>query len=245
VHIRQDFLPKSEPLASLEAILERDRELAHEQVFILPSPDPALRKFAVNRKLPAVVFGSLEEETDLPCVQFDEFELAYTATRLLLAKGHQRIFLLDRDTWVYGNSLRYEGFAKAMIEEQVIKERSEVDRYYIRVPTLHSHAIATVERLLKKNAGPMALLCNADRYAAWAIRAASGGQLRIPDDLMLISLQGSELAEQLTPRLTSLTESGYEVGMRIGHFVEKLLGAEKIASPRCVIQAGIVERETT
>ena len=244
-HIRQEFLPYGDPSQFLEAMLDRDRGIVKDRVFVLPSPDPAVRQFAVDRGLPAVVIGSLEEGTNLPSVQFDEFKLAYTATCILLAKGHKSVFFLDRDTWVYGNKLRYEGFAKAMLEEGIIADRSETDRFYIRVPADHSHAIATVERVLKKSDGLMAIVANADRYAAWAIRTASARQLRIPDDLMLISLEGGELAEQLTPRLTSIPECGYEVGISVGNFVEKLLQGQKITHPRSIINADIVQRETT
>jgi DNA-binding LacI/PurR family transcriptional regulator len=245
--IRQEYLPQAQLVSAVEALLEREGDVTlKNQVFVLHSPDEQLKKLAVARQLPAVVFGSLERQFTLPSVQFDEYELAYTATCMLLAKDPARVFFLEPDALVYGNQLRRDGFFKALAEHDA-QNAGDGEQLYVRLPHSEGAALAKIDRLMSKSKSKdrIAFVTGQDRFAAWAIRAASARGLRIPQDLMLVSLQGGELAEQLTPRLSSVRDSSFEVGISVGGFVERILSGEKIGSARHMISAAIVDRETT
>jgi DNA-binding LacI/PurR family transcriptional regulator len=244
--IRQELLPRSDPLRCIKALLKREHGKADtNQVFLLWSPDEQVKRYAIRSSLPAVVFGSLEQGIGLPSVQFDEHELAYAAGKMLLTRGHPEVYLLERDTWAYGNRRRRDGFIKALKQYGVVSKAGDVDRFIVRLPQAPSPEVARIERLLATSRRPCAFITSLDKYAAWAIRIAAARRIQIPQHLMLISLQGSELAEHLTPPLTSIPDRGYEVGTCVGSFFERMLAGENLRNLRHVVKAPIIERETT
>jgi LacI family transcriptional regulator len=61
---------------------------------------------------------------------------------------------------------------------------------------------------------PSALVCLNDRVAMGAYQALAEHHLRIPDDVAVISFDGSDLASWLRPRLVTLALPFTEMGSR-------------------------------
>lgn len=74
-------------------------------------------------------------------------------------------------------------------------------------PTYHH-----VHRWLSAGARPAALICLNDRIAMGVYQALAEHDLRVPEDVAVIAFDGSELADWLRPRLTSLAIPFAEMG---------------------------------
>jgi LacI family transcriptional regulator len=88
---------------------------------------------------------------------------------------------------------------------------------------------ATVE-FLESGGRPRGLICMNDRIAMGVYQALAECRLRVPDDVSVVSFDGSELAGWLRPRLTSVTLPYAAMGARA---VDLLLSTE-IEAPRVV-----------
>ncbi len=75
-------------------------------------------------------------------------------------------------------------------------------------------AFEAVSAWLDTGPHPSALICLNDRVAMGVYQALSEHHLRVPDDVSVISFDGSDLATWLRPRLTSLALPFTEMGSR-------------------------------
>jgi len=76
-----------------------------------------------------------------------------------------------------------------------------------------------------------------DTLAAGAMTAIQQAGLRIPDDIAVVGFDGSELAEMVSPPLTTLAQPSKEIGRRACELVlQKIMCPD--APSQCVIIPG-------
>jgi LacI family transcriptional regulator len=71
--------------------------------------------------------------------------------------------------------------------------------------------LAAARKLLAAEHRPRAIFASADVQAIGAIRACAELGLRVPDDVAIVSFDGSDACEFSTPPLTSVTQSVAEM----------------------------------
>jgi len=86
-------------------------------------------------------------------------------------------------------------------------------------------AYEAVEAFLASGARPGALVCLNDRIAMGAYQALAAHELSVPDDVSVVSFDGSDLARWLRPELTSVVLPYADLGSRA---VELLLGPDPL-----------------
>ena len=191
----------------------------------------------LDRQADGIIFGLMAARqivvpqipTDVPVVMLNatstqghtavlpaEFDAGYQTTRLLLDRGHTRIGLLGGSpdgTFKPHESAtlneRFAGIHAALTEstvEPVIKVRLrgwEPNTGY-----------ASVRDILQSGTEITGLICLNDRLAFGAYQALHEANLKVPDDVSIVSFDDDDLASYLRPGLTTARLPYEEMGQK-------------------------------
>jgi LacI family transcriptional regulator, galactose operon repressor len=195
-------MAESEGDAGLEGqIIE---EMLDRQVDGIIYATVAARRATVPAPLHAenvVLLNCFDPASSLPTVLPDEFEGGRTAARTLIEAGTaERVFIVghDEDARAIAGPLRVEGLTSGLAEAG--KAVAGVVECAWRVPA----AYGAVAAWLEHSPRPTALVCLNDRVAVGAYQALAEFGLRIPDDVAVVSFDGSDLAAWQRPPVTSI-----------------------------------------
>jgi len=192
--------------------------------FILPRTlweDPRIA-FLRGAKVPFVLYGRTRNSDG--CAWFDISSEAATqeAVERLFALGHRRIgFVPGAERYTYAR-LRMEGYRAGLQ-----KCGLAFDPDLVSEPALNrTDGAASADQLLNLATPPTALVCSVDRAALGAYEAAQNYNLQIGSDLSVISYDGIEEGELVTPKLTTFSADVRDAGRRLtALLIERINGA--------------------
>ncbi|MHC4995440.1 MAG: substrate-binding domain-containing protein, partial [Planctomycetota bacterium] len=143
----------------------------------------SVQEAVARRGAPAVVFGGVYPNTaQLPSIDIDHTESGRLQARPLLERGHERIGLLMRESWLPGDNLFVDGVNEALALSGMLH-----GSLTIRSLVWESQAFEdAVRHLLSSDERPTGLICR-DRFAAESVaRVAAELGLNVPGDLELV-----------------------------------------------------------
>lgn len=146
------------------------------------------------------------------------------AAEHLLELGHRRIGMINGRGFVSWCAARRSGVVTAMESHGLESERC-FHEYVVDDMTVdkgHEGARA----LLEGDSGITALVCANDALALGALLEAKAMGVRVPDDLSIIGYDDVEFAAALSPALTTVRQTSYELGVRAA----RLLLADELDS---------------
>lgn len=155
------------------------------------------------------------------CVGINDVDAAEHAVGYLAAHGHQRIALINHDLSYKYARLREQGY-HAVLKQQGL----EFDAVEYANDLSAAAGKAAMKNLLAMNPRPDAVFAVSDSLAAGAMRAIEQAGLQVPQDIAVMGFDGTELAEMVSPQLTTVEQPSREIGAKA---VELLLN--KIENP--------------
>jgi LacI family transcriptional regulator len=156
-----------------------------------------------------VLLNCQDVQGRLPAVVPDEHGGGRTAAGILLESGHRDgIHLVGGDALprAVAGTRRTEGLTAALAEAGTGLAGT------VPCPWAVVPAFEAVLALLDSGAAPRALVCLNDRIAMGAYQAIAERGLRVPEDVAVVSFDGSNLARWLRPSLTSVEIPYRELG---------------------------------
>jgi LacI family transcriptional regulator len=166
---------------------------------------------AALRNQRVVLLNCEDVEAGLPAVLPDELAGGRTAATALLEAGHREgIWLVgeEPDPHVIAARLRPAGIETAL-HQAGTSLAGHIACDWAVVP-----AYRAVSSALDSGAEPRALICLNDRAAMGAYDALREHGLRVPEDVAVVSFDGSDLAGWLRPALTTVRIPFKELGAR-------------------------------
>lgn len=142
---------------------------------------------------------------DLPYTSSNNVEIATLATQYLIDHGHERIGLVGIDHSNTGQQ-RLFGFEQEMIKHQLPIEPSWVHYGDYTYPTGQNSLTALIDDQLT------AVITASDMIAVGMIQQANVLEIFLPDQLSIISIDGTYLCDITTPTITSVTQNFYQMG---------------------------------
>ncbi len=166
----------------------------------LPNPNLGLYRKLLEQGVQVLFLNSGYPELDCPVVALDDREAGRCAARYLLDMGHKEIGgLLKSDD---GQGLRrYEGF---LSELQKAGVHSDDNRFVWYDTGDIGHFDLMERRLLERLSGCTAVLCYNDVAAVEFMELLKRNGIRIPEDLSIISIDDTDLAEYGDTGLSSV-----------------------------------------
>jgi LacI family transcriptional regulator len=191
---------------AMEMILERQIE----GIIYATMPHLSIKPPENIYKIPTVLLNCYVEDLSLPSVVPDEVKGGYTATKMLIDKGHHRIGFINNAEIRPAAIGRFKGYRQALQESDIAFDPDLVTR----PPVDNSnYGYEGALQLLSLTHRPTALFCFNDRMAAGAYQALNEYHLSIPDDVAVVGFDNQEvLATALVPALTTVQLPHSEMG---------------------------------
>lgn len=179
----------------------------------LPNPNLKYYREFQERGIPVIFFNAYYPELDAPCVRIDDTKIAGKAAKILIDAGHQKIAGIFKADDGQGR-LRYAGYAQALEEAGLPMDQFDV--LWIDTPaTLDLSKMS--EYLFYRLQGHTGVVCYNDQVASQLIDLAVTRGMRVPEDLSVVGIDDSYLANMSRVPLTSFPHPKAELGQKVAH----------------------------
>lgn len=200
------------------------------------SDNPQLVRLLAGQNIPFVRIGSQDRAAGIP-ISMDDEGSAYTATRHLLAHGHQRIGFIAGAAEYNLSGWRIDGWHKAMAEAELPTQDLLAQGDFT-----YESGESAARRLLATTPRPTAIIASNDQMALAALEVARSLGLTVPDDLSLISFDNTPLMHFTQPPLSAIDQP---IAATASKAVELIIAAQKgeaLPQELTTITADLVER---
>ncbi|WP_455852895.1 LacI family DNA-binding transcriptional regulator [Pantoea endophytica] len=158
---------------------------------------------------PWVQCAEYADAGDISCVGIDDVQASKHVVAYLADRGRQRIALINHDLSYKYAQLRQAGYQQQLIQQ----ERSWQAITYATELSFNAGKQA-MEALLAAPERPDAVFAVSDTLAAGALSAIHAAGLRVPQDIAVTGFDGSDLAEMVTPPLSTLAQPSRDMGRK-------------------------------
>lgn len=168
-----------------------------------------------------VCIDRLPKDWDGDTVTADNHKGAYKATRHLIEMGHKHLAAITGPLHLTNAQERLNGFRQAIREAKL-----QLAPEYVQEATFDKQGGASkAALLLRLIPRPTAIFAGNDMIALGVLAGIRDAGLRCPEDVSVIGFDDLELAELTNPALSSVSQSGYQLGSTAASIVlERIKG---------------------
>ena len=174
------------------------------------------------------------------CIDNDNLLAGREATDYLYNLGHRRIgFIGSRNSYLYAADRRSGYQLSLLLHELPMKPE-----YCVEMESVHSSALANLERLLDSPDRPTAFVVSDDMLALSLERLCIQKGLRIPDDISIIAFNNSLYAQLASPQLTAVDVNSFLLGQEAANQIINHVENPNLTTSKVVVPHSIVERNS-
>jgi LacI family transcriptional regulator len=167
-------------------------------------------------------------------------EGAYHATRFLIQMKHRQIAMITGPHHLTNARERLNGFKRAMQEAKL-----PISPEYIQEATFDKQAGYQKSMvLLRMLPRPTAFFAGNDMIALGVLLAIREAGLRCPEDISVIGFDNLDFAETTSPSLSSVHQSGYQLGATAARIVLDRVSGDTSPARHSVLQTELKIRES-
>ena len=157
---------------------------------------------------PIVQFDRVSADVNTPRVVADNFGGAFAATEHLIKTGRRRIAHLTIQPWLSITQERLAG-SRAALEQNGLP----YDESLVRFGTFGPDEVGPlVDELLALQPRPDAFFTASDRLALGCLAALRQRRIHIPDEVSLIGFTNLNVADLLSPSMSTVVQPAKEIG---------------------------------
>ncbi len=203
-------------------------------------------KHLARMHVPTVLINHQAENSleHLHSVSVDDYSGARKAVEHLLSLGHRAIGYLGASSRPRSNHARFEGYRDALAKAGI---PGQVDWVRIAPASHHSHTddVRDGQQFLPGliKAGVTAVFCYNDMIAVGGLLACRIMQIDVPTQLSVVGFDDVELAQFVTPPLTTIHQPKLRLGQLAMGMILDLLADQPVADS--VLPTNLVVREST
>lgn len=165
-------------------------------------------------QVPCVLVTNRADElgfNNLSSVATDDVMAAERVVDYLIANGHTHIAEIGGDLKISQTSIqRHSGYLNSLSKHGIEFD----EKYYEKARFSFGSSYRAVNRLLDKELPITALFAMSDVTAVGAIRAIRDRGLNVPDDISVVGIDGTELANYYNPKIVSIQQGYKEIAAR-------------------------------
>jgi LacI family transcriptional regulator len=203
--------------------------------------DDDLIKSIRECEVPVVVAGNVPAKAGVDTVRANSPKGMLLAVEHLLAKGRRRIAFINGPVDTVPGGARAKGFADAM-KANGLQPVATVEAADF---TFAAGRAAAVELLDASTVSFDAVIAANDLLAVGLMHELAGRGLVVPDDVAVVGMDDSELAEQSFPPLTSVNLGSAERGRRAAELLLARIEDDSHPPRRIVVQPTLSVRRST
>jgi LacI family transcriptional regulator len=208
---------------------------------ILTEPEQADARIAYlrDRAIPFVFLGQTSDNEGL-WVDGDNVGGARIAVNHLLGLGHRRIGCITGSMNLVSGANRLAGYITALTAAGVPFQQELVAEGDFTEPG----GRRAVAQLLELENPPTAIFACNDLMAIGAINGARERGISIPQDLALAGFDGIRSGELISPKLTTVVQPIYQMGLLAGELLVKSILGEEITTRHMLLPLDLKIRES-
>jgi len=223
----------------LDTIEHMNKENRLDGIILLYShqQDPIV-DYLYDEGITYVIVGKAKKNiSETIYIDNDNIMAAREATNYLLNLGHTRIGYLGTDANRIFSADRKAGYILALTEQGIAINPD----YTVEMTFVPKQQADELTKLLSRDDRPTALVVSDDILAMVLENTAYTLNLRIPEDLSIVSFNNSLFAKLTTPQLTSIDVNSKQLGIEaasqiINHIENPSLLATKIIVPHFMVE---------
>lgn len=203
--------------------------------------DPAIYNYLERQRVPVLVAWSYDETAIAPSIGFDNREAMRALADQAISLGHRRVAMISGISLQNDRArMRIEGVRDAMsahgLDPQTLVP--------VEAPYGVSDGAAALIKLMGNHPRPSIVFCGNDVLAAGALRGAHQLGLDVPTDLSIAGFDDIELAQVVTPELTTVHVPHREMGRLaakelVGMIEDKREGVSRKLEVRIIDRASV------
>jgi LacI family transcriptional regulator len=149
-------------------------------------------------------------------------EGAYQATKHLVELGHRHFAMISGSLQFTNSGERVQGFLRALRQAKL-----KCSAKYIQEGSFNKRSgYEKAQSLLQLTPRPTAIFAANDLLAIGALNAIRDLGLRCPEDVSVIGFDDFEFAEFVTPTLSSVEQSSYNLGAKAAQIIVDRMGGK-------------------
>ena len=161
-----------------------------------------------------------------PGIVSDAERAGEEAARHLLSLGHRRLAFIGPAVDASAFRLRERGFTRTLRAAGVTLESPCLRRASATV----AGGMRGMRELLAVRPRPTAVFCANDLVALGALKACARARVAVPGDVSVVGCDDIELAQLVTPELTTIAIPARELGARAARLLIRELSGEAVAA---------------
>lgn len=190
---------------------------------------------------PFVAFGRTHCKVDYPYVDEDGAAGIRSLVQHLIELGHRRIAFIAPPPGLMFGRYRLQGYRETMAANGL-----DIDPDWIVHGDMTQQGGAeTVERLLRLEPRPTAIICSNDLMAIGAINRIEGVGLKVGRDMAIGGFDDIPLAAYVSPPLTTLHQPIYDIGRRACAMLIRILSGQPLEEPHVLLTPSLVIRASS
>ncbi len=189
---------------------------------------------------PYVVIGNINLDFPSTWVDIDNNYAGKLACKHMLDMGYSKIAFIGGTPTETVSNQRIEGYKKQLISSDIPIN----PQYIMNGMGTDEDGYQCMKKLLQLKPMPDAVICINDYTAFGAIKALQESNLKLPDEMGIITFDNFPLAPYMTPSLTSIDIDTFVLGVRAGEMImDKVKG--NMVHKHVRISPDIIVREST
>jgi len=160
-----------------------------------------------GKGIPVVVLDRVDPRNTVSSVAVDNVAAAREVTEHLIAHGYTTIAIIAGPLNLFTGQDRYEGWRQALAAAGIEEE----PRWVTEAPFSRRGGLEAGRTLLAAPERPRAVFASNEQQAVGLLTAAAEAGLRVPEDLAVISFDGTDASEYTVPKLSAAVQPLAEI----------------------------------
>lgn len=194
---------------------------------------------AARKGFPLIVLDRKLNHKFIVNVEVDNIEGGYKITQHLIDKGNKKIAYISGPWNSLDNKLRFEGYLKALEDNNLTYN----DKWNITGNFTRKGGYEATKNLISQGDLPEAVFFGNDEMAIGGLEAFKENDIHLPEDISIVGFDDIELAEYVSPSLTTIKQPKYELGALSVDLILKVLSGKGV-DPHYTLYAELIERSS-
>ncbi len=191
-----------------------------------------------SQGIPIVCFDRYFKDSNIPFVSTDNFWGASEGAKYLVENGHRRIACIQGSQLSIPNEVRRRGF------EEIMKEYKVKDYLIAGTEFTVQNGYTETLLLLQNSQKPTAIFAFSNTIALGCIKALKEFNLRIPEDISLLSFDNHPYLDYLSVPLTCIAQPINDICKLSIRLLFDLINKNDLSTNEVLLRPKIIHRES-
>lgn len=192
-----------------------------------------------EKNIPVIVLDRYFEDSEVCEVATDNYSGTYNATKFLIENGHRKIACIRGNLNMPFCRERFDGYKDALKDFNI-----DINEKLIREGDYTIEGGEKVSMDILQNTDATSILCFNDLMAYGVYKSCKRLSKTIPEDISVIGFDDIELSTIVEPKLTTIKQPVYELGLNGARMLINLIEGRVIENKKIKLENTLIKRES-